>query len=376
MEFLDNIIFDNTVADWLLTGGIILTVALLRKWISHYIASLFYLIIQKKWKSVERNIFIGLIIKPLGSFLTLLIALITIANLNFPQVWNLKIYGRTTEHLLHIAGKSLVILYLIWVLTSFIDFIALVLDANAKANKDKRDDQLIVFFRDFVKAIVYIIGILLMLKIGFGVDIGALLTGLSIVGAALALAAKESIENLIASFIIFFDKPFFTGDLVKLNNVSGTVEQIGLRSTRIRTADHTLVTVPNKQMVDSVVDNWSMRDSRRTELKIELDHNSSNEQIHLFMESVNHFLEEKPNEISKYSNFITDYHHNCIIITIEYFSPFSDQAKYSQLKQQVIEAIRTEIATCKLKLAKGGQDINIYKSDSGNSGGINSQLVV
>ena len=54
-------------------------------------------------------------------------------------------------------------------------------------------------------------------------------------GAALALAAKESIENLIASFIIFFDKPFFTGDTLKVNNVSGTVEKIGLRSTRIRT---------------------------------------------------------------------------------------------------------------------------------------------
>ncbi|MEI9958567.1 MAG: mechanosensitive ion channel domain-containing protein [Ferruginibacter sp.] len=58
-------------------------------------------------------------------------------------------------------------------------------------------------------------------------------------------------ENLIASFIIFFDKPFTAGDTLTANNISGTVEKIGLRSTRIRTADKTLVTIPNKLMVDS-----------------------------------------------------------------------------------------------------------------------------
>jgi MscS family membrane protein len=78
-------------------------------------------------------------------------------------------------------------------------------------------------------------------------------------GAALALAARESLENIIASFIIFFDKPFVTGDNLKIQQVTGTVERIGLRSTRIRTADKTLVSVPNKQMVDSIVDNLSMR---------------------------------------------------------------------------------------------------------------------
>jgi MscS family membrane protein len=121
-----------------------------------------------------------------------------------------------------------------------------------------------------LKVIISIIGVLFILKAAFNQNIGSLLTGLSIVGAAMALAAKESLENLIASFIIFFDKPFFTGDTLKVNNVSGTVEKIGLRSTRIRTTEKTLVTVPNKQMVDSVVDNMSMRTQRRAEIKLVL----------------------------------------------------------------------------------------------------------
>ena len=93
---------------------------------------------------------------------------------------------------------------------------------------------------------------------------------LSLVGAAIALAARESLENLIASFIIFFDKPFSIGDVLKTPHVTGTVEKVGLRSTRIRTADSTYVTLPNKQMVDVMVDNLSRRIHRRVELRLEV----------------------------------------------------------------------------------------------------------
>ena len=90
-------------------------------------------------------------------------------------------------------------------------------------------------------------------------------------GAAIALATRESLENLIASFIIFFDKPFATGDTVKVLQFTGTVEKIGLRSTRIRTESKTYITVPNKQMVDSVVDNISLRTQRKAEIKLEME---------------------------------------------------------------------------------------------------------
>ena len=97
-----------------------------------------------------------------------------------------------------------------------------------------------------------------------------MLTGLSIVGAAVALALRESLENLIASFIIFFDKPFTLGDLVKVQNITGNVEKIGLRSTRIRTDQKTYITVPNKQMVDSILDNLSLRTQLKGELRLQV----------------------------------------------------------------------------------------------------------
>jgi len=151
-----------------------------------------------------------------------------------------------------------------------IDFAAILLEQRAGQSPDQSDNQLIVFFKDFFKVLIIIISLLVIIRFAFGWNIGSLLTGLSIVGAAIALALKESLENLIASFIIFFDKPFATGDLVKVNAITGTVEKIGLRSTRIRTEQKTFVTVPNKQMVDSVLDNFSLRTQRRAELKLEL----------------------------------------------------------------------------------------------------------
>jgi MscS family membrane protein len=108
----------------------------------------------------------------------------------------------------------------------------------------------------------------------------------------LELAAKKSLENLITSFIIFFDKPFFTADTVKVNGITGKIEKIGLRSTRIRTIDKTLITVLNKQMVDSIVDNLSMRTKRRAEISLELSTKTTLSLTQTFIDLLKKLLEQ------------------------------------------------------------------------------------
>lgn len=365
MEFLDNIFLDNSIRNLLYAFGIILLVWLFRKLLSQYVALLLYIPIKNHWKTVEKRTFVGLIIKPLGWFLTIIISVFVIDKLNFPEAWQFSIYGHGFEEILEKTGSGLILIYFLWVVLSFIDFIALILDIKAKVTIDKRDDQLILFFRDFFKAIIYILGVLLVLKVVFNRDISTILTGLSIVGAALALAAKESIENLIASFIIFFDKPFYSGDTVKVNNVTGTVEHIGLRSTRIRTADRTLVTVPNKQMVDSVVDNWSMRTFRRAEVKLEFENTNSTASIEQFIEAVNQLLTSMQPPVTKFSAFFSDYSKNGVTVSIEYFTePFS-MKEFNELKQRFNFSIRSLVESGQLKLASGGSDINIFNNDPG-----------
>src|SRR4030095_7067980 len=106
-------------------------------------------------------------------------------------------------------------------LLRIIDFIAIILEQKANMTESQSNNQLIVFFKDFFKVILVILGILMILKFGFNFRITSLITGLSLAGAAIALATRESIENLIASFIIFFDHPFSTGDNVKVQNITG-----------------------------------------------------------------------------------------------------------------------------------------------------------
>ena len=80
------------------------------------------------------------------------------------------------------------------------------------------------------------------------------------------MASKESLENLLGSFTIFFDQPFTVGDIVTVGRVTGVVEKVGFRSTRIRTFDKSLVTVPNKKMIDAELDNLRIETSKESKI--------------------------------------------------------------------------------------------------------------
>jgi MscS family membrane protein len=145
----------------------------------------------------------------------------------------------------------------------------------------------------------------MVLRYVFNESIGNLVTSLSIVGAAVALSTRESLENIIASFIIFFDKPFTIGDLVKVNGFTGTIEKIGLRSTRIRTQEKTYISVPNKQMVDSIVDNISLRSERKIEMDLQLSVQTS---AHAIADFANHMrtVLSTQNGVNSYNVFVAE----------------------------------------------------------------------
>jgi MscS family membrane protein len=378
MHFLDHIFFDNNIRSLLIVLVIISLGLICKKWLSRHLASLMFVLMKLKWISVDKKILVDMVFKPLGTFLSVFISILSLMYLNFPTALKFNINGIAFNEILIMFSKSIMIIYFIIFLRSFINFVSFVLDEKAKQTSDKSDDQLVVFFRDFAKAVVSIFGILMVLKYGFNVDVGAILTGLSIIGAALALAAKESIENLIASFIIFFDKPFFIGDFVKVNNqtnATGTIEEIGLRSTRIRTVEHTLITVPNKQMVDSVVDNWSMRNARRTEIKIELSHSNELKSINEFIQMLETHLKSQQDKVSKSTVYITDYTKSGTILTLEYFTSDLQIEHYFALKQNMIIYIKQTIETTDLKLANAGGDINIFNTDSGGNVVNNNSII-
>ena len=332
---------------------------ILKRYLSRYIASLLFRLTHRIWKSVEKKSFVDLVVEPLEWFLLLSISVFAIDKLNFPTVWQYKIYGHSTNEIVSRIGIGIIIISFTWLLLRMIDFIAIVLEYKAVQADGKKHDQLIVFFRDFLKVMIAIAGLLLLIKACFNQPVGSLLTSLSIVGAVIALAAKESLENLIASFIIFFDKPFATGDVLRVNTVTGTVERIGLRSTRIRTANKTLVSVPNKQMVDSVVDNWSMRTHRRAELKLELSPATTADAANHFIAEIKKLLSAKADMITSFTVYLTEINKSGVKIITEFFTSPVSLDRFNLLNEEVNIALKKMMEESELTMAAATGSITI-----------------
>lgn len=341
MPYLQNIFWENTIGDYLSVAIVILITILIKRYLSRYIASLLYSIIRRASGSIDKSLFINLVVSPLEIFLVILITVLALDRLYFPGELMLQVYHVSTKQIIESILLGVLIISFVNVLIRFLDFIAIVA-GHRKKGLTQSDNQLIYFFKDFIKVLIVLAGILLILKFCFNSHIGQLITGLSIVGAALALAAKESLENLIASFIIFFDKPFKAGDLVRLNNYQGNIERIGLRSTRLRTGDNTMVIVPNKQMVDSILDNWSMRHDIRSEIRVELSPQTSTEKVQIAIASLESIFKSKLSAVSSFNIFLADITSNGIIIIAEYFFnadlPLEDQRT---LRQELNLEIKT-----------------------------------
>jgi MscS family membrane protein len=327
---LEQEILSNSVKSYLYILGIILATYILKRFVSRFFASIIYTWIDKKNHSELRKSHVHRLVVPIEQFLLFLVAVIALYELKFPEVWNIHLFKLTLQQVIESVVKLFFIILLIRVSLRTLEFISIVLEERSKLTKDQTDDQLVLFFRDFFKVILYIIGVLLVLRYVFNENIGNLVTSLSIVGAAVALSMRESLENIIASFIIFFDKPFTVGDLVKVNSFTGTIEKIGLRSTRIRTQDKTYITVPNKQMVDTIVDNISLRSERKIEMDIQLSVQTSAPLISALSTHVRWMIAQESNIISS-SVFVAEAGKQSHVIHVECF--VSMQVDISSLQQ-------------------------------------------
>ena len=144
------------------------------------------------------------------------------------------------------------------------------------ASEDDRSfaEQLLPIIRNSLKVFVLIVAGLLMLQ-NLGLNITSLIASLSIGGLAIGLAAQDTLANFFGAIVVLVDKPFRIGDLVRLDNVEGTVEIIGFRSTRVRTADGHLVAIPNKTVGNATITNIASRPHIRTVINVGISYDTS-----------------------------------------------------------------------------------------------------
>jgi MscS family membrane protein len=153
-------------------------------------------------------------------------------------------------------GAAVALVWFIFKLVSVVDFH---LKRWAASTDSSIDDVLAPLFGKTLRVFIIIIGGILIIQNLTGVKIGPLLASLGIGGIAVALAAKDSIANFFGTLTILFDKPFQVGERVIIDNYDGVVEDVGFRSTRIRTLTGHLVTIPNEKVVNSGLENVGKR---------------------------------------------------------------------------------------------------------------------
>jgi MscS family membrane protein len=357
-SFLGKIIWNNTIESYLWTIGIVLFVLLLNKIISKYLAALICRVFRRWMKSYDKQKFTDLIIYPLGTFLVVTVCIVAFYQLHYPEALKFTLYKYSLQQIILSLAIAVQILAFIWFLLRVVDFIASVLEIKANQTISQGDNQLIVFFRDFIKVVVGVIGFIAVLNKAFDYNVTTLLTGLSIVGAAVALALRESLENLIASFVIFFDKPFTAGDFVKVQNVAGVVERVGLRSTRVRTADKSYVTVPNKQMVDSILDNVSRRSQIRGEISLMLNLQTPTPKIDELITEIKAYL-KTIQEVDMYNVLFTDIRAQAYVVFIEFFTPPIDWNLFTDIKQRINFHILTTMDRLEIRMAAEGKEVPI-----------------
>ncbi len=173
------------------------------------------------------------------------------------------------------------------------------------------DDQLVHFVGKFLRIAVIMIGAMVIVR-EWGYDIAGLVAGLGLGGLAIALAAKETVSNIFGSITILLDRPFFVGDWIETPTVEGVVEEMQLRSTRIRTFANALVTVPNSIVANDAVTNWSRMKKRRISFKLGVTYSTKSAQMEKCINEIRTMLKNHP-----------DVHPDTIFV---YFTDFGDSA--------------------------------------------------
>jgi MscS family membrane protein len=214
--------------------------------------------------------------------------------------------------------------------------------AMAAAKTDSRlDDQLVPLLRKSIKILVTLGGLLFILD-NLNVNVVSLVTGLGVIGLGVAFAAKDTIANLFGSLTVFLDRPFQVGDAVNVSGVEGIVEEVGFRSTRVRTYYDSLVSVPNAKLVDSTVDNMGRRRYRRFRTTIGVRYDTPVERIVEFCDGVHAIVRSRADmrQEGAYIN-LHDWGASSINILVHVFFDVKDfGAEVTARQQFMVEVMR------------------------------------
>lgn len=352
MQYLESEFLENKVSDLLWLLGILISGLLFRRFLADYFSKILYRFIRHD--KIPIRTFVEMLGQPVRLLISLIFIYLASTFIHFPASWHLASQDTFGLKMLLIrVYEGIFIFAIAWILVRITKFIALIFQERATLTSSKLDDQFIPFFKDLVVVGISILTIFFLLGVVFKVDVVALVTGLGIGGLAIALAARETLENLFASFTLFLDLPFVVGDNIQLDKVSGDVENIGFRSTRIRTGDGSLISIPNRLLTAQALENQTKRKFMRAKYTVKLESDTSIDILEKIITEINQVInnQQLTYKLDPGTTRFGGFGDNSLDILVSYNIATNDSKIFAQVKEQINYQIMSIIKTNETKFA-------------------------
>ncbi|MEM9294099.1 MAG: mechanosensitive ion channel family protein [Acidobacteriota bacterium] len=239
--------------------------------------------LERGWVKVDRPL-LSAVLRPLGWLVMTAAWWIGLYPLDLPL--------QVTALLYYVLWTTLAVA-VVWLGFASVDVLAAVLEARAARTTSRYDDLLVPLVRKSLKVVVALLGLIFALQ-NLGFNITSVLAGLGIGGLAFALASQDAVKNFFGSVTILLERPFQIGDWVVVGGVEGTVEEVGIRSTRVRTFYNSLITLPNASFITASVDNYGERRYRRWSTRLGIAYDTDPEAVEAFCEAVRELIRRHP----------------------------------------------------------------------------------
>jgi len=359
ITILQQQIFGNPLQELLICLGILLFGLLLKRFSATMLSRQSFRFFKKFSQNEFSEEFVALLRKPIEQMLTLIILFLAFDRLIFPESWHMAdIHSMGLRYLLFNGWLIAMFVTGTRILLRATDFFTLVL---AQRKDSTVSPELANFLKELIKVLIVIICFFTALRFIFAVNITAVVASLGIGGLAVALAAQDTLANLLGSFIIYLDKPFKVGDQIESGDIKGTVEHVGFRTTRIRTADKTLLTVPNKKLIDTALNNVTLDETKRISSTLALSYTSKPEQITAIIADIKAMLLKNDKVSKDITVSFSDITNNSLNITVVYFVLSTENAVIVDVKEAINIQLMLIVAKHGCEFASATQTILIHK---------------
>ena len=359
MQDFDNILrvkfLLNDIESWLWFLGILLLGFLLKRLLSILVSKLVYILLKHETGSVGITECVELLRKPIEFLITLTIISLAFDELIISTKLRILPLGKMRlNNFVESTMDALFIVSITWIVIRVIKFFALVYKRKALETESRTDEHIVPFVRDILIAIVIFASFFFVLGYVFKQNVASLITGLGIGGVAVALAARETLENFFASFTLFTDQPFIVGDDIEIGNLVGNVEKVGFRSTKIRNVDGSFITVPNKMLVTQVMNNLSQRRFRRVKHLLHLKFDTPISTIKSLTKEIQDLLQNHEQTTNHENTFVKfdafgEYSLNIMVV---YFVNTSNYNDAKVVKEAINFSISAILEKNKVKLVQ------------------------